>query len=68
MTQTKESPVYPGRFNAYRGEIDQAFDWLDRAYDNRDNGLPNAGVTPLLVNLHDNPRWVPFLDKMGLPH
>ena len=53
---------------AFRGEIEHAFDWLDIAYDNRDTGLPFMLLDPLLANLHDDPRWTDFLDKMGLPH
>ncbi len=53
---------------AFRGEIDHAFDWLDQAHDNRDPGLTGMLTSPLLANLHDDPRWEPFLDKMGLPH
>jgi adenylate cyclase len=53
---------------AFRGEIDHAFDWLEQAYDNRDSGLPPMLLEPLLANLHDDPRWEAFLDKMGLPH
>jgi len=53
---------------AYRGETDKAFDWLEQAYDNRDAGLTQMLVNPLLANLHDDPRWESFLDKMGLPH
>ncbi len=53
---------------AFRGEIDHAFDWLDQAYDNRDNALPFMLLDPRFTNLHDDPRWPAFLDKMGLPH
>jgi len=53
---------------AFRGEIDDAFDWLERAHDNRDAGMTNLLLDPLLANLHDDPRWEPLLDKMGLPH
>ena len=53
---------------AFRGEINLAFDWLDKAYDNRDTGLPMMLLMPTLANLHGDPRWEPFLDKMGLPH
>ena len=53
---------------AFRGEIDYAFDWLEQAYDYRDAGLTFTLLDPLLVNLHDDPRWEPFLDKIGLPH
>jgi TolB-like protein len=53
---------------AFRGEIDQAFYWLEQAYDNRDGGLTSILITGWLSNLHDDPRWEPFIDKMGLPH
>jgi len=53
---------------AFRGEIDLAYEWLEQAYDNRDGGLAPMLVNPLLAKLHDDPRWKPFLDKMGLPH
>jgi adenylate cyclase len=54
--------------HAFRGEIDDAFEWLEHAYANRDSGLTNLLLDPLLANLHDDPRWEPLLDKMGLPH
>ncbi len=53
---------------AFRGEIDLAYEWLEQAYDNRDSGLISMLLDPQLANLHDDPRWEPFLDKMGLPY
>lgn len=53
---------------AFRGEIDNAFDWLEQAYENRDSGITEMLIDPLLTNLHDDPRWEPLLDKVGLPH
>lgn len=53
---------------AFRGEIDNAFDWLGRAYEYRDPALPFMLTQPELANLHADPRWGRFLDKMGLPH
>ncbi len=53
---------------ARRGEIDLAFKWLEQAYVNRDGGMTNLLLDPQLDNLHDDPRWEPVLDKMGLPH
>jgi TolB-like protein/cytochrome c-type biogenesis protein CcmH/NrfG len=53
---------------AYRGDINTSFEWLQRAYDIRDSGLNKMLVDPLLANLHDDPRWMTFLDKMGLHH
>jgi len=51
---------------AARGEADLAFDWLDRAYVQRDPGLSAMKVQPLFRSLHTDPRWDVFLCKMGL--
>ena len=52
---------------AFWGDSDRAFEWLERAYAERDGGgLAFTKVHPLLANLHDDPRWPVFLDKMGL--
>ena len=53
---------------ARRGEIDLAFDWLDKAYANRDGALAYMLTSKAFAILHDDPRWEAFLDKMGLPH
>ena len=51
---------------AYRGEANCAFKWLERAYTQRNPGLGMMKVSPLLRNLHADPRWQLFLEKMGL--
>jgi len=51
---------------AYRNEADLAFQWMERAYAQHDPGLISMKVDPLLHRLHDDPRWQPFLEKMGL--
>jgi tetratricopeptide (TPR) repeat protein len=51
---------------AYRGNKDEAFEWLDRARGQRDPGLGFLRRDPLLENLHDDPRWNVFLHTMGL--
>jgi tetratricopeptide (TPR) repeat protein len=52
---------------AYRGELDQAFHWLDHAYQVRDPGTPEVKIDPLLKNLRHDPRYNQFLTKMRLP-
>jgi tetratricopeptide (TPR) repeat protein len=52
---------------AFRGEPDRAFEWLERAYDERDSGLPYIKGEPLLKNLERDPRYPAFLKKMHLP-
>jgi tetratricopeptide (TPR) repeat protein len=52
--------------HAYRGEKDQAFEWLERARQQRDPGLQSTKIDPLLVNLYGDARWQPFLRTMGM--
>jgi TolB-like protein/tetratricopeptide (TPR) repeat protein len=51
---------------AARGKADLAFEWLERAYVQRDGGLSEMKTRPLLRPLHADPRWDVFLRKMGL--
>lgn len=53
--------------HAWRGESDQAFDWLERAHIQKDPGLKEADGDPLLDRLRRDPRWKTFLKKMNLP-
>jgi TolB-like protein/DNA-binding winged helix-turn-helix (wHTH) protein/Flp pilus assembly protein TadD len=52
---------------AYRGESDRSFEWLERAYKQRDPGLPEIKTDPLLKNLRHDPRYTELLNKMHLP-
>jgi tetratricopeptide (TPR) repeat protein len=52
---------------AFRNQSDEAFEWLDRAYAQRDGGLIETKVDPLLKSLHKDPRYVAFLKKLRLP-
>jgi len=51
---------------AYRGDKDRAFEWLERARQQRDPGLGNLRKDPLLESLYHDPRWNAFLHTMGL--
>ena len=50
---------------AFRGETDRAFEWLDKALAYHDPGLSDATVQPELAGIHQDPRWLPFLHKIG---
>jgi tetratricopeptide (TPR) repeat protein len=52
---------------AYRGETDKAFEWLERAFKQRDGGLAQMKGDPLLRSLERDPRYTEFLKKMKLP-
>jgi hypothetical protein len=51
---------------AWRGERDRAFEWMERAFAQRDMGLMATEFDPLLRKLDGDPRWKPFLAKMGM--
>jgi TolB-like protein/Tfp pilus assembly protein PilF len=51
---------------AYRDNRDQAFAWLERAYTHRDAGMSMIRASPRMRGLHDDPRWQPLLEKVGL--
>ncbi|HEY2459008.1 MAG TPA: winged helix-turn-helix domain-containing protein [Candidatus Acidoferrum sp.] len=52
---------------AFRGESDKSFAWLERAYKQRDSGLPEIKTDPLLKNIRNDPRYFDLLKKMRLP-
>jgi TolB-like protein/DNA-binding winged helix-turn-helix (wHTH) protein len=52
---------------AFRNQSDEAFEWLDRAYAQRDSSLVVTKVDPLLKSLHSDPRYAAFLKKLNLP-
>jgi adenylate cyclase len=54
--------------HAYRGEIDRAFSWLERALRQHDSNLPfDIRGEPLLKNLWPDSRYKAFLRRMNLP-
>jgi TolB-like protein/DNA-binding winged helix-turn-helix (wHTH) protein/Tfp pilus assembly protein PilF len=52
---------------AFRGESDKAFEWLERAYRQRDGGVMFLKINPLLKSLRQDPRYAELLTKMHLP-
>jgi TolB-like protein/DNA-binding winged helix-turn-helix (wHTH) protein len=55
---------------AYLGEFDQAFSWLESAYQRHDSvlvGLPPITVDPEVKSLRGDPRYKALLRKMNLP-
>jgi TolB-like protein/Flp pilus assembly protein TadD len=61
----KESPYNIAYVYAFRGEADKAFEWLDKAVQYQDPGLSQIAVENLFENIHSDPRWLPFLRKLG---
>lgn len=50
----------------FRNEADDAFKWLEIAYEQHDPGMAALLADTTLRNLHGDPRWETLLEKMGL--
>jgi TolB-like protein/Flp pilus assembly protein TadD len=50
---------------AFRGDADKAFEWLDKAVQYQDGGLSEIVYEPLFDKIRSDPRWLPFLRKIG---
>jgi TolB-like protein len=61
------SPSGVATVYAFRGESDEAFKWLDRAYAQKDTLLTGIKCRTEFDKLHDDPRYKAFLKKMNLP-
>ncbi|HKX83524.1 MAG TPA: tetratricopeptide repeat protein, partial [Pyrinomonadaceae bacterium] len=51
--------------HSMRGEIDEAFNWLERAFEDRDPGITHAKIDPRFRSLHEDPRWPRILNRIG---
>ena len=68
IAQDSDSMDYQiAEVHAWRGEMDPAFEWLQRAWDTHDPGILAMLVDPLLRGLHTDPRFAAFLEELGLP-
>lgn len=62
----EEWAYYIAGVQAYRGDADQAFGWLARSAEGGRQGLSGIASNPLFAGLRDDPRWIPFLESVGL--
>jgi tetratricopeptide (TPR) repeat protein len=53
--------------HAYRGEVEQTFAWLDRAYRQKDPSLYLIKGNPDFKGIEPDPRYKAFLRKMNFP-
>jgi TolB-like protein/DNA-binding winged helix-turn-helix (wHTH) protein len=51
---------------AFRGDFDKSFEWLERAYVQRDPGLPAIKIDPDLKSIRQDPRYTELLKRMRL--
>ncbi len=48
------------------GDKDKTFEWLEKAYQNRDHSIASLAIDPLWDDLRADPRCIALLRKMGL--
>lgn len=63
----KESPYVVATVYGYRGQVDEAFTWLDRALAARDTTITSIKSDPLFAKVQSDPRYAALLKKAGLP-
>ncbi|MDA0994889.1 MAG: hypothetical protein O3A13_14815 [Proteobacteria bacterium] len=51
---------------SFRGELDEAFNWMDRAIERRDRALRHVMYSPYLDNMRQDPRFDDVLVRLGL--
>jgi serine/threonine-protein kinase len=67
---SKLEHVSPGdiaSFYARLGDKDKAFEWLEKAYEQQDEGLTLLKVEPRFDSLRDDPRFQDLVRRIGLP-
>jgi TolB-like protein/Tfp pilus assembly protein PilF len=52
---------------ALRNDAKATFEWLDKAWDNRDSGIQYLLFDPFILRYKDDPRFAAFCRKVGLP-
>ena len=63
----RDSAMRIAEVYAFRGKKDQSFNWLERAYAQKDASLYYIKGDPLLKNLEGDSRYKAFLRKLNLP-
>jgi len=63
----RSSAVDIAEIYAYRGDADNAFQWLNRAYASGDTALLSIKVDNYFISLHADPRYQALLKALKLP-
>jgi TolB-like protein/Tfp pilus assembly protein PilF len=61
-----QNPVWIAEAYSWRGQKDEAFEWLEIAFKQRDSGLAYLLGNNAFYPLKDDPRWAVLLNKIDL--
>ena len=65
--QANNSAYQIAEVYALRNDAQATFEWLDRAWNNRDSGIQYLLFDPFILRYKDDPRFAAFCRKVGLP-
>jgi hypothetical protein len=66
VSSASPSPFQIAEVHAWRGEADQAFAWLEKAFAARDGGMLLLTWDPLLAKIRGDARMASLLRRMNL--
>ena len=66
ITKYWQQPTLIAEVLAYRGELDRAFEWLEKAVQYQDSHLMRITLDAKDLPIQDDPRWLPFLENIGM--
>jgi hypothetical protein len=66
MSEEKKRETIAGFIDAALGDKDQAFQWLEKAYEERDTWLVHLKIDPMLDSLRLDPRYANLLARINL--
>jgi TolB-like protein/tetratricopeptide (TPR) repeat protein len=68
ITQAGTASAYSiAGIHAALGDCEAAFDWLNKAYEQRDLQLVSLKVDPSLARVREDPRFLELVNRVGLP-
>ena len=66
LTRPEVRPLRVANTYAWIGDMDEAWDWLERAREGRDPNLNESAVRPEMEPFRRDPRWTEFARQMNL--
>ena len=68
LKQGRVGPHRMARIYTELGDKDRAFEWLEKAYEERDSLLVFLNAAPIFDSLRSDPRFASLVERIGLAH
>ena len=67
LKQGRVAPNRMARIYTELGDNDRAFEWLEKAYEERESLLIFLNTSPIFETLHSDPRFANLIERIGIP-